>query len=177
MPPLDAGEACDHASVQAQPRRPVPTAPRGRPVSRPGPGGPTARCGPEVCTDDGAEHSGDDAVGVVSAGGRRPRSLAVADAARHAEAMPVLLEVFTAEAAARRPRCIARFCGPSIGRTRSHGLSLLRSMAIAHSSTDRMRWRTALAVSALTRQIGVRISSTSAAVTSETGRRPIRGKA
>ena len=34
-----------------------------------------------------------------------------------------------------------------------------------HSSTDRMRWRTARAVSALTCQIGVRISSTSAVLT------------
>ena len=45
-------------------------------------------------------------------------------------------------------------------------------MAIAHSSTERMRWRTARAVSALTCQMGVRISSTSAVLTSETGRRP-----
>ena len=45
------------------------------------------------------------------------------------------------------------------------------------SSTDRMRWRTSLAVAALTCQIGVRISSTSVVLTSETGRRPMRGKA
>ena len=38
-----------------------------------------------------------------------------------------------------------------------------------------MRWRTSLAVAALTCQIGVRISSTSAVLTSETGRRPMRG--
>ena len=31
-----------------------------------------------------------------------------------------------------------------------HGLSLRRSIAMADSSTDRMRWRTALAVAALT---------------------------
>ena len=51
------------------------------------------------------------------------------------------------------------------------------SNAMAHSSTDRMRWRTARAVSALLCQIGVRISSTSAVLTSETGRLPMRGKA
>ena len=66
------------------------------------------------------------------------------------------------------------FCGPSTGRTRSHGLSFLRSIATAHSSTDRMRWRTARAVSAFTCQIGVRISSTSAVLTSETGRASLR---
>ena len=38
-------------------------------------------------------------------------------------------------------------------------------------------WRTSLAVAALTCQIGVRISRTSAVLTSETGRRPMRGKA
>ena len=51
--------------------------------------------------------------------------------------------------------CTISFCGPSTGRTRSHGLSCLRSIAIAHSSTDRVRWRTARAVSALTCQMGV----------------------
>ena len=73
--------------------------------------------------------------------------------------------------------CTMSFCGPSTGRTRSHGLSPLRSIAMAHSSTDRMRWRTARAVSAFTCQIGVRISSTSAVLTSETGRRPMRRNA
>ena len=46
-----------------------------------------------------------------------------------------------------------------------------------HSSTDRMRWRTARAVSALACQMGERISSASAVLTSETGRWPMRGKA
>ena len=46
-------------------------------------------------------------------------------------------------------------------------------MAIAHSSTHRIRFRTARTVSSLTCQIGVRISSTSAVLTSETGRRPM----
>ena len=69
------------------------------------------------------------------------------------------------------------FCGLSTGSTRSQGLSLRRSMAMAHSSTDQMRWRTARAVSVLTCQIGVRISSTSVVLTSETGRLPMRGKA
>ena len=67
-------------------------------------------------------------------------------------------------------------CRPSAGPSPSHGLSFRRSMATAHSSTDRMRWRTALAVSALTCQIGLRISSTSAVLTSETGWEPMRGK-
>ena len=44
-----------------------------------------------------------------------------------------------------------------------------------HSNTARMRWRTSLAVAALTCQIGERISSTSAVLTSETGRSPTRG--
>ena len=68
------------------------------------------------------------------------------------------------------------FCGPSTGSTRSQGLSFLMSSAMAHSITDRMRWRTSLAVAALACQIGVRISSTSAVLTSETGRSPMRGK-
>ena len=47
-------------------------------------------------------------------------------------------------------RCVTMsFFGPSTGQTRSRGLSARRSIAIAHSSTDRMRWRTARAVSAL----------------------------
>ena len=74
-------------------------------------------------------------------------------------------------------RCVTMsFCAPSTGITRSHGLSLRMSRAMAHSSTERMRWRTARAVSALSCQIGVRISSRSAALTSETGRLPMRGK-
>ena len=44
------------------------------------------------------------------------------------------------------------------------------SIATAHSSTDRTLWRTARAVSGFTCHIGVRISSTSALLTSETGR-------
>ena len=60
---------------------------------------------------------------------------------------------------------------------RSQGLSALSSIAMDHSSTARIRWRTARAVSALLCQIGVRISSRSAALTSETGRLPMRGKA
>ena len=39
------------------------------------------------------------------------------------------------------------------------------SIAVAHPSTNRMRWRTTRAVSALTCQIGVRISSTSVVLT------------
>ena len=54
---------------------------------------------------------------------------------------------------------------------------VLICMAIAHSITARMRWRTRRAVVAFTCQMGVRISSTSALVTSETGIRPMRGKA
>ena len=58
-------------------------------------------------------------------------------------------------------RCVTMsFCGPSTVNTRSQGLSLRMSSAMAHSSTDRMRWRTALAVSALACQMGERISST-----------------
>ena len=56
-------------------------------------------------------------------------------------------------------------------------MSFRRSIAMAHSSTDWMRWRTARAVSALTCQVGVRISSTSALLTSETGRLPMRENA
>ena len=75
-------------------------------------------------------------------------------------------------------RCVTMlFCGPSAGRTRSQGLSCRMSNAMAHSITERMRWRTARAVSALVCQIGVRISRTSAVSTSETGRLPMRGKA
>ena len=77
----------------------------------------------------------------------------------------------------------ARMCSttacwtPSTGSSRSQGLSVLIRMAIAHSITARMRWRTGRAVVAFTCRMGVRISSTSALVTSETGIRPMRGKA
>ena len=43
--------------------------------------------------------------------------------------------------------CRTRSCwGPSTGKTRSHGLSARSSSATAHSSTERMRWRTQRAV-------------------------------
>ncbi|MCY4584279.1 MAG: hypothetical protein OXE50_16015, partial [Chloroflexi bacterium] len=62
-------------------------------------------------------------------------------------------------------RCVTMsFCGPSTGSTRSHGLSFRMSRAMAHSSTDRMRWRTARAVSALPCQIGGGDSTTPAGV-------------
>ena len=48
---------------------------------------------------------------------------------------------------------------------------------MAHSTTARMHWCAALVISAFTCQIGVRISSTSALLTSETGRSPMRGNA
>ena len=52
-------------------------------------------------------------------------------------------------------RCVTMsFCGPSTGTTRSHGLSFRMSRATAHSSTERIRWRTSLAVAALTCQMG-----------------------
>ena len=51
------------------------------------------------------------------------------------------------------------------------------SMATAHSRTARRRWRTRRALEAFRCQIGVRISSRSALVTSETGILPMRGKA
>ncbi len=57
------------------------------------------------------------------------------------------------------------------------GVSVLSSIATAHSSTVRMRCRTTRAVRAFTCQIGARISNTSPLVTSETGLRPMRGKA
>ena len=60
---------------------------------------------------------------------------------------------------------------------RSQGLSLRSSIATAHSRTARIRSRTLRAVCAFTCQIGVSTSSTSALVTAETGRAPIRGKA
>ena len=60
---------------------------------------------------------------------------------------------------------------------RSHGLSFRRFIAMDHSSTIRTLCRTARAVSAFLCQIGVRISSTSALLTSETCRLPMRGKA
>jgi len=59
-------------------------------------------------------------------------------------------------------------------RPRSHGLSVRCSMAILHSSTARMRWRRRRAVSGFASQIGVQTASTSALVTSETGRLPMR---
>ena len=46
-----------------------------------------------------------------------------------------------------------------------------------HSSTARRRWRTRRALGAFVCQMGERISSTSALVTSETGILPMRGKA
>ena len=55
--------------------------------------------------------------------------------------------------------------------------SIRYSMATAHSRTARRRWRTRLAVATFRCQRGVRISSTSALVTSETGTLPMRGKA
>ena len=70
-------------------------------------------------------------------------------------------------------------CLPSTGPTRAHGLSLRCSIAMLHSSTALMalmRWRTVRAVRIFTCQIGVRIASTSALATSETGRLPMRGK-
>ena len=67
--------------------------------------------------------------------------------------------------------------GPSTGKSRSHGLSVRQSMAMAYSSTARMRKCTVRAVGAFACQMGVRISSTSALVTSETGTSPMRGKA
>ena len=73
--------------------------------------------------------------------------------------------------------CTMSPCAPSTGRTRSQGLSRRISIATAQSSTVRIRWRTARAVSAFSCQIGVRISSTSALLTSETGRPPMRGNA
>ena len=66
-------------------------------------------------------------------------------------------------------------CGPRTGPMRSHGLSVRCSIAIAHSSTAWMRWRRVRAVRIFTCQSGVRISSTSAVLTSETDREPMRG--
>ena len=61
--------------------------------------------------------------------------------------------------------------------TRSQELSFRsRFIAMAHRSRARMRWCTALAVSAFTCQVGIWIPSISAVLTSETSRRPIRGK-
>ena len=59
---------------------------------------------------------------------------------------------------------------------RSQGLSIRNSIATAHSNTARMRCRNRRAVSAFVCQMGARISSTSALVTSETGIFPMRGK-
>ena len=55
--------------------------------------------------------------------------------------------------------------------TRSQELSFRRFIAMTHPSTPRMRWCTALAVSAFTCQVGAWISSMSAVLTSETSRR------
>ena len=56
-------------------------------------------------------------------------------------------------------------------------MSALRFIAMAHSITAPMRWRTHRAVWTFTCQIGVSTSRRSALVTSETGRLPTRGKA
>ena len=56
---------------------------------------------------------------------------------------------------------------------RSHGLSVRCSMAMLHSRMAWMRWRTRRAVSGFTCQIGVSTASTSALLTSETGRLPM----
>ena len=50
------------------------------------------------------------------------------------------------------------------------------SIATAHSRTARKRRRTRRAVSAFRCQMGVRISNTSALVTSDTGTLPMRGR-
>ena len=73
----------------------------------------------------------------------------------------------------------ARPCGePDFGRLRGREHEELeRQLDGGLPGLRRPHWRTALAVSALTCQIGVRISSTSAVLTSETGRLPMRGKA
>ena len=75
-------------------------------------------------------------------------------------------------------RCCTTSCwGLSTEPSRSQGLSVLSSIATAHSSTARILHRTFRAKAAFTCQIGVRISSTSALVTSETAISPMRGKA
>ena len=64
--------------------------------------------------------------------------------------------------------CRTTFCWvPRTGPIRSQGLSILNSMATAHSNTARRRWRTRRAVGAFRCQMGERISSTSTLVTSE----------
>ena len=81
-----------------------------------------------------------------------------------------------------RPRSACRAPGPS----RSHGLAERRFIAMAHSITAPMHRADAprrcagaphRAVWTFTGQIGVRTSSSSALVTSETARMPMRGKA
>ena len=67
-------------------------------------------------------------------------------------------------------------CGPRTGPMRSHGLSVRCSMAMLHSRMAWMRWRRRRAVSGFTCQIGVSTASTSALLTSETGRLPMRGR-
>ena len=66
---------------------------------------------------------------------------------------------------------------PRTGPIRSHGLSVLNSIAMAHSSTAPMHHLTCRAVGGFTCQIGARTSSTSALVTSEMAISPMRGKA
>ena len=73
--------------------------------------------------------------------------------------------------------CTTSCWAPSTGTTRSHGLSSRNSIATAHSNTARMRCWMQRAMTAFRCQMGVRISSTSALVISETGILPIRGKA
>lgn len=68
-------------------------------------------------------------------------------------------------------------CGPRTRPTRSHGLSRRSCIATAQSSTAWSRWRTCRAVDAFLCQIGMRTSSTSLLVTSETSRFLIRGNA
>ena len=58
--------------------------------------------------------------------------------------------------------------------SRSRGLSFRMSLEMAHSGTDRMRWRTARVFSAFTYQVGVRMSSRSAESTSDP--LPMRGE-
>ena len=93
------------------------------------------------------------------------------------------LDAPTASIADATSRCgKARMCcttscwGPRTGSIRSHGLSIRNSIATAHSKTARMRWRSRRAVSAFACQMGARISSTLALVTSDTGIFPMRGR-
>ena len=72
--------------------------------------------------------------------------------------------------------CTTPCWAPSTGTTRSQGLSSRNSIATAHSNTARMRRWTQRAMTAFRCQMGVRISSTSALLTSETGILPMRRK-